>query len=73
VAEKITAEVVKGLAAHETVFDNEVRGFLVRRHGGEPHYGVKARMKWRQVGPRQLGTGVSQVAEARYRSVRRGV
>lgn len=33
-AEKITAAVVKDLAARETVFDNEVRGFMVRRRGG---------------------------------------
>jgi len=39
--------VVKRLAAHETVFDIEVRGFLVRRRGGEPHYAVKARIRWR--------------------------
>jgi integrase len=46
--QRITAAVVEGLAAHETVFDNEVRGFMVRRRGGEPHYSLKTRIRGRQ-------------------------
>jgi integrase len=41
--------VVEGLAAQETVFDNEVRGFMVRRRGGHPHYALKTRIRGRQV------------------------
>jgi integrase len=40
---------VEGLAAQETVFDSEVRGFLVRRRGGHPHYALKTRIRGRQV------------------------
>ncbi len=44
----ITADVINGLAANETVFDDEVRGFMVRRRGKVPHYAVKTRIHGRQ-------------------------
>jgi len=33
---RITAATVETLAAQETVFDNEVRGFMARRRGCDP-------------------------------------
>jgi integrase len=48
-ARKITAAVVKDLGTYETAFDNEIRGFMVRRRGGEPHYALKTRIRGRQV------------------------
>lgn len=47
-AMRITAAVVEALSAHETVFDNEVRGLMVRRRSGEPHYALKTRIRGRQ-------------------------
>jgi integrase len=46
--QRITAAVVEGLAATQTVYDNEVRGFMVRRRGGDAHYALKTRIRGRQ-------------------------
>ena len=46
---KITTAVVDDLKVGEVVFDTEVRGFFVRHRGGDARYGLKTRIRGRQV------------------------
>ncbi|PPQ30585.1 tyrosine-type recombinase/integrase [Rhodopila globiformis] len=45
---RITAAVIGELKPGDVVFDDDVRGFMVRHRGGSPHYAVKTRIKGRQ-------------------------
>jgi len=45
---RITAAVVEASKPGDVVFDDDVRGFMVRHRGGAPHYAVKTRIKGRQ-------------------------
>lgn len=46
---RITAALVQAMAPGETVFDDDVRGFMVRHRGRGPHYALKTRIRGRQV------------------------
>jgi len=46
---KITAAAIEAIKPGETIFDTEVRGFFVRHRGGDARYGLKIRIKGRQV------------------------
>jgi integrase len=45
---RITATLVESLAPGGVVFDDTVRGFMVRHRGGAAHYALKTRIKGRQ-------------------------
>jgi integrase len=45
---RITAALVDAMKPGDTVFDDDVRGFMVRHRGRSPQYAVKARIKGRQ-------------------------
>jgi hypothetical protein len=48
-SKRITATAVEGMNAGDVLFDTEVRGFMVRHRGATPVYGLKTRIKGRQI------------------------
>ncbi len=46
---RITAALVEAMKPSEVVFDDTVRGFMVRHRGGSPRYALKTRIRGRQV------------------------